>query len=56
MDATATDATTSRPAPTLSPAATTRRIQQALAGELGVREEQITATVELLDGGATVSR
>ena len=54
MDATATDATTSRPAPTLSPAATTRRIQQALAGELGVREEQVTATVELLDGGATV--
>ncbi|MDI4659785.1 MULTISPECIES: Tex family protein [Cobetia] len=38
----------------LSPADTTRRIQQALAGELGVRAEQITATVELLDGGATV--
>ncbi len=54
MDATATDATTPRPAPMLSPADTTRRIQQALAGELGVRAEQITATVELLDGGATV--
>ena len=54
MDATVTDATTSRPAPTLSPATTARRIQQALAGELGVREEQISATVELLDGGATV--
>ncbi|WP_158774559.1 Tex family protein [Cobetia sp. L2A1] len=54
MDATVTDATNSRPAPTLSPATTARRIQQALAGELGVREEQISATVELLDGGATV--
>ncbi|MFK4016211.1 Tex family protein [Cobetia marina] len=54
MDATATDATTARPAPTLSPAATARRIQQALAAELDVREEQITATVELLDGAATV--
>lgn len=29
-------------------------INQKIADELGVREQQVTATVELLDGGATV--
>jgi uncharacterized protein len=29
-------------------------INQKIAGELGVREQQVAATVELLDGGATV--
>ena len=29
-------------------------IHRQIAQELGVREEQISATVELLDGGATV--
>ncbi|SDS14884.1 uncharacterized protein SAMN04489716_0121 [Actinoplanes derwentensis] len=32
----------------------TTAIHQRIASELGVREEQVTATVELLDGGATV--
>ncbi len=29
-------------------------LQQRIAGEIGVREGQVTAAVELLDGGATV--
>ena len=29
-------------------------IQARIAGELGVKEQQVQATVELLDGGATV--
>ncbi|WP_203817621.1 Tex family protein [Paractinoplanes ferrugineus] len=32
----------------------TTAIHQRIASELGVREEQVTAAVELLDGGATV--
>ena len=31
-----------------------RQIAQKIADELGVRAQQVTATVELLDGGATV--
>lgn len=31
-----------------------RSIEARIAGELGVREEQVTAAVGLLDGGATV--
>src|SRR5690348_17833959 len=31
-----------------------QKIAQQIAGELGVRAEQVAATVELLDGGATV--
>jgi protein Tex len=31
-----------------------QHINQKIAGELGVRERQVTAAVELLDGGATV--
>jgi hypothetical protein len=31
-----------------------QKIAQQIAGELGVRAEQVTAAVELLDGGATV--
>ncbi len=33
---------------------TTVTISQRIAQELGVRENQVTAAVELLDGGATV--
>ncbi len=33
---------------------TTTSIEQRIAGELGVGERQVTAAVELLDGGATV--
>jgi len=32
----------------------TTSIDRQIALELGVREEQVTATVALLDGGATV--
>ena len=32
----------------------TTAIHQRIASELGVREEQVTAAVDLLDGGATV--
>jgi uncharacterized protein len=32
----------------------TTTIHQRIADELGVRERQVTAAVELLDGGATV--
>ncbi|MEV1206682.1 Tex-like N-terminal domain-containing protein, partial [Microbispora rosea] len=32
----------------------TTSIQQRIAEELGVRESQVTAAVDLLDGGATV--
>jgi uncharacterized protein len=31
-----------------------QQVNQKIAGELGVRERQVTAAVELLDGGATV--
>ncbi len=41
------------PAPNTAPAQA-RAIQQRIADELGVRERQVTAAVELLDGGATV--
>src|SRR5260221_1108251 len=49
-----------RPAAGDSPAATVQErvcvanINRQIAEELGVREQQINATVELLDGGATV--
>ena len=33
---------------------TTRKISQRIADELGVRDSQVVAAVELLDGGATV--
>jgi uncharacterized protein len=36
------------------PADTARKISQRIADELGVRDGQVAATVELLDGGATV--
>src|SRR5207342_1756099 len=41
------------PAPNTAPAQA-RAIQQRIADELGVRDGQVTAAVDLLDGGATV--
>ena len=40
------------PGPAALPA--TLPVQRRIAGELGVREGQVSAAVELLDGGATV--
>ncbi len=37
-----------------TPADTARKISQRIADELGVRDGQVAAAVELLDGGATV--
>ena len=33
---------------------TAQSVSRTIAGELGVREGQVTAAIELLDGGATV--
>ena len=45
--------TSESPRSSASPAGQVR-LRQRIAGELGVREGQVTAAVELLDGGATV--
>jgi len=42
------------PATTTAEQPTAQKIAQQIAAELGVRAQQVTATVELLDGGATV--
>ncbi len=47
--------TTAAPSePTSRPIASAHTIRQRIADELGVRPHQVTAAVELLDGGATV--
>lgn len=43
-----------RPPPIPNPTVPMKSIDQRIAEELGVREEQVAAAVELLDGGATV--
>ena len=49
-----TQTTTQASAPAVDPAATVIAIIRRIAGELAVRENQVRAAVELLDGGATV--